>query len=89
MLSCWDELDQNLKPEDLIKKELPLFHLFLHENWQPNSFSVVGLSSQGKSLDKDKADTGYIYEEEGYLITSDGIKITDLTSILYTLIPAK
>lgn len=91
VLSCWDELEngQNSKPEDLIQKELPLFHLFLRENWLPNSFSVLGLSSQGKSLNKEKADADYIYEEEGYLIKPDGEKTNDLTSILHSLLPAK
>lgn len=91
VLSCWDELEngQKSKPEDLIQKELPLFHFFLRENWHPNSFSVLGLSSQGKSLDKDKADADYIYEEEGYLIKSNGEKTKDLTLILHTLLPAK
>lgn len=90
VLSCWDELEntKNSLPEDLLQKELPLFHFFLRQNWCSEALSVVGLSAQGKPLDKEKPDHNYICEEEGYLILPSGEKTTDLTIILDILLPA-
>jgi len=83
-LSCWDEIENNEKkrPIELLKEHLPLFYEFLLQNWVEASLKVIGLSSQGKSLDKTNGDEEYLFEEEGFIIDSDGKKNTDLTSLL-------
>ncbi len=89
VLSCWDEienLDENQIPEKLLKRELPLLYEFLIQNWNKTSLNVIGLSSQGRKLDKDKSDEDFLYEEEGYLILPNGEKTKDLTSLLNTAI---
>jgi len=87
-LSCWDEIENNKgkKPDELLKENLPLFHEFLNQNWEETSLKVIGLSSQGKSLDKTTSDEDYLFEEEGFIIDPDGIENSDLTSILKIVI---
>lgn len=83
-LSCWDEYEntENAKPADLLKEHLPLFYQFLNQNWDASSLKIIGLSSQGKALDKTNSDEDYIHEDEGFLVETDGSVTNDLTSIL-------
>jgi hypothetical protein len=83
-LSCWDEIEnkENKKPNELLNEHLPLFYEFLIKNWVNSSLKIIGLSSQGKSLDKIEGDDDYLFEEEGYIINSEGEVNNDLTSIL-------
>lgn len=86
-LTCWDEIEVNgKKPNELLKERLPLFYEFLIKNWSNLSLKMIGLSSQGKSLDKTKGDNDYLFEEEGYIIDPDGNKSSDLTSILKIIV---
>ena len=86
-LSCWDEIEDNdKKPNELLKVRLPLFYEFLTKNWSNSSLMVIGLSSQGKSLDKTNGDENYLFEEEGFIIDSNGNKSSDLTSILKIIV---
>lgn len=87
VISCWDEiegLEDKEKPAQLLKKHLPLLNIFLEQNWDSSAYKIIGLSSQGKTLDKDESDEEYINEEEGYLILGDGSSTEDLTRILNT-----
>ena len=83
-LSCWDEIENKdgKKPYELLKEHLPLFYEFLVQNWKEASLKIIGLSSQGKSLDKINGDNEYLFEEEGYVVNSNGEANYDLTSIL-------
>lgn len=85
VLSCWDEfkdLEKNELPKELLNKHLPLLDTFLEQNWNESALKVVGLSSQGKSLDKEISDDEYIYEEEGYIVQDNGEVSKDLTVLL-------
>ncbi|MEP0266710.1 hypothetical protein [Dokdonia sp.] len=83
-LTCWDEIEnkEEKKPNELLKEHLPLFYEFLIQNWVKTSLKVIGISSQGRSLDKNNGDEEYLFEEEGFIINSNGEKNNDLTSIL-------
>lgn len=83
ILSCWDESDkvQDKKPAETLKEQLPLFYQFIQQNWFLSALNIIGLSSQGKPLDKEKADSNYLDVEEGYLIMPDGSSTKDLTTI--------
>ena len=85
VLSCWDEIEgigDNKNPSELLHEQLPLFHEFIHANWNDEHLNVIGLSSQGRKLDKEKGDVTYDYEEEGYIVSTDGSKSNDLTELL-------
>lgn len=89
VLSCWDKLDeedQNKEPVKVLKQHLPLFSEFMLNNWDINSLSFVGLSSQGKELKKDESDPNWMDVDEGYIIEPNGEKSSDLTRI-FKLIP--
>jgi hypothetical protein len=91
LLSCWDEMDKNNQeqlPAELLKDHLPLFYEFVNTTWQPDSFSVWGLSSTGARLDAEEANENYMDygpQEFGYIIQPDGTRRDDLTLPLLNL----
>ena len=65
LLSCWDELPglvNGVRPVHLLQERMPLFAHFVAATWQPQAWSVYGLSSLGRSLDTDQPDEEYINE---------------------------
>ncbi|WP_203293891.1 TRAFAC clade GTPase domain-containing protein [Luteirhabdus pelagi] len=88
VLSCWDELEipEGQVPSTLLQERLPMFFDFLNNNWQNESFSVIGLSTIEKSL-TDEPDDEFIDKEPinfGYYINKKGDSHRDLTlSIKY------
>jgi len=89
-LSCWDTLEQTtIKPTDYIQEYLPLLNSFIQNIWSANARSIIGLSSQGKALSKDKPDDDYLNEgafEFGYVIEPNGEKNKDLTWVIANLL---
>lgn len=89
-LSCWDTLGETtIKPTDYIQKHLPLLNSFIQNIWSEKARSIIGLSSQGKSLKKDKADEEYLEKgnfEFGYIIEPNGTKNKDLTWVIANLL---
>lgn len=93
MLSCWDELpdqQQRRSPIELLRSELALLAAFLESNWEPQTFSVWGLSALGKQLDKEKPDEEYLDKGPtafGYVVPpSGGVNLPDLSEPLLWLL---
>lgn len=91
-LSCWDTLeDTTIKPKDYIQEYLPLLNSFIQNLWTSNACSIIGLSSQGKSLSKDKPDEDYLEQgafEFGYVVEPNGNENKDLTWVIAQLLEA-
>jgi GTPase SAR1 family protein len=89
-LSCWDTLEETtIKPTDYIQEYLPLLNGFINNLWSANARSIIGLSSQGKALKKDKADEEYLKKgafEFGYVVEPNGKKNKDLTWVIAQLL---
>jgi hypothetical protein len=85
VLTCWDELDSPGNPKSVLKKNLPLLLEFIEANWAESHFQVLGLSAQGFSLKEQENRDKYLEngsENFGYLISSDGNQIDDLTELI-------
>jgi GTPase SAR1 family protein len=89
-LSCWDTLEKtDIKPTEYIQEYLPLLYSFINNLWSANARSIIGLSSQGKALNKDKADEEYLEKgafEFGYVVEPNGKKNKDLTWVIAQLL---
>lgn len=85
VLTCWDEMNTDEKPHDLLSKKLPLLFNFIESNWKKTTLNIIGLSAQGFSLDsaenKDKYQTEGP-EEFGYLVLPDGTRSNDITQLI-------
>ncbi|WP_296243164.1 MULTISPECIES: hypothetical protein [unclassified Psychrobacter] len=72
LLSCYDELDADeVTPNNVLEKRLPLLASFLLSNWEKNSLSIWGLSALGKDLKPDSNDDDFIdegAENQGWVI---------------------
>lgn len=92
VLSCWDLLpdeERLLKPEDVLMNRLPLLYNFIETTWLAKSFSIIGLSSTGKTLSATVGDKDYIKrgpEDFGYVIDEQGQEVKDLTISIATAI---
>lgn len=84
-LTCWDELETQNTPLDVLNAKMPLFYQFIESNWEKNKFKIVGISAQGFPLDNDEAKDKYLDElpeSFGYLVLEDGKEDTDLTKLI-------
>lgn len=80
LLTCWDEMEVERKPIDLLRERLPMFGDFVASNWEDSL--VLGLSALGQALDEQEPDEGYIThgsEQFGYVVLEDGTPSPDLT----------
>ena len=80
LLTCWDEMENQGKPIDVLHKHLSMFGDFVASNWEEPS--VLGLSALGRRLDSQEPDEDYITqgsEQFGYVILEDGTRSADLT----------
>ena len=85
VLTCWDEMNTQEKPYDVLKSKLPLLLNFLESNWDENYLNIVGLSAQGFSLTTPENKEKYQIEgpeEFGYLILPNGIQTNDITELI-------
>lgn len=85
VLTCWDELNTETTPEQIILEKLPLLYDLICTNWGKHEFSFLGLSSQEFSLDTQEAKDKYLDElpeNHGYLVLPDGSKDKDLTKLI-------
>jgi len=87
LLSCWDKLNKKKGsiPSDALAEKMPMLSTFIHNSWSENQVQVVGLSSLGKDLNKDKADNEYAIkgpEEFGFIILPNGEEEKDIGKIL-------
>ncbi len=84
-LTCWDELNTELPPKDILLQKMPLFHQFITTIWAGKSLSIVGLSAQEFSLDNQEAKDKYLDdlpESFGYMVTDSETKERDLTKLI-------
>ena len=85
VLTCWDEMNTEEKPYDILKSKLPLLLNFLESNWDKNYMNIVGLSAQGFSLTTLENKEKYQIEgpeEFGYLVLPDGVQTNDITELI-------
>ncbi|MBF0659529.1 MULTISPECIES: hypothetical protein [unclassified Psychrobacter] len=80
LISCWDELETEATPADLLYDRLPMLSEFIHSHWiNP---LILGLSALGKALEKAQKDHEYSRtgpEQNGYVVKSDGTISSDVT----------
>jgi GTPase SAR1 family protein len=85
VLSCWDNYEaeeKKLTPAALLEIRMPLLYNFICSTWSESSFSIIGLSSTGKTLSSTVADKEYVKkgpEAFGYFVTKEGKEEPDLT----------
>lgn len=85
VLTCWDELETEEKPKEILQKNLPLLLNFIESNWKAEKLKIIGLSAQGFPLDSDENKEKYQIEGSenfGYLIKEDGQKTNDITELI-------
>jgi hypothetical protein len=85
VLTCWDELETNEKPKQVLQNNLPLLLSFIESNWKADKLKIIGLSAQGFPLDSDENKEKYQIEGSenfGYLIKEDGQKTNDITELI-------
>lgn len=84
-LTCWDELNTDSRPEEILQQKIPLFAHFLVANWLPGAFNIVGVSAQEFPLKTDEARDKYLDEMPqnfGFLVLDDNPKEKDLTRLI-------
>lgn len=84
-LTCWDELNTELTPNNILLQKMPLFLQFISTIWAEESLSIVGLSAQEFSLDNQEAKDKYLDdlpESFGYIVTDSETKEKDLTKLI-------
>ncbi|MET3535775.1 TRAFAC clade GTPase domain-containing protein [Chryseobacterium limigenitum] len=84
-LTCWDELNTELTPNNILLQKMPLFLQFISTIWAEESLSIVGLSAQEFSLDNQEAKDKYLDdlpESFGYIVTDSETKERDLTKLI-------
>lgn len=85
VLTCWDEMNTQGKPYEVLNAKLPLLLNFLESNWDENYLKIVGLSAQGFALDTPQNKEKYLIEgpeEFGYLVLPDGTQTNDITELI-------
>ena len=85
VLTCWDELNTENTPEEVMKEKLPLMHDLIVTNWQEGRFTFLGLSAQGFPLDTPEAKDKYLDElpeNFGYVVLENGKQDKDLTKLI-------
>ena len=89
LLSCWDEMEIEGKPDNVLHERLPMFRDFVASNWEDTS--ILGLSALERALDKQRPDEDYITrgsEQFGYVVLEDGTHSPDLTLPIRKLLAA-
>jgi hypothetical protein len=84
VLSCWDELDdvEGKLPRDVAHERLALLDSYCSTHWPSDKYRVIGLSSQGTPLDRQRPSEDFVDrgpEHMGWLILPDGSRDPDLT----------
>ena len=80
LLTCWDEMEVQENPINVLRERLPMFGDFVASNWEDSL--VLGLSALERALDDQDPDEDYIThgsEQFGYVVLEDGTPSPDLT----------
>lgn len=84
-LTCWDELNTELTPKEVLLQKMPLFTQFIAANWLPGYYDVIGVSAQEFSLKTEGNSDKYLNElpeSFGYLVLKDNPREKDLTRLI-------
>lgn len=84
-LTCWDELNTDDTPNQVLQNRLPLFYQFIRSNWKEEKFTVTGVSAQEFPLNNQENQDKYqdeLPESFGYLVTKDNPEERDLTRLI-------
>ena len=84
-ITCWDELDTEANPEEVLLDKMPLFKQFVDTIWDKNSYKIIGLSAQEFPLDNPEAKEkyqNYMPESFGYLVLDYNKMERDLTRLI-------
>lgn len=85
VLTCWDELETEEKPKQILQNNLPLLLNFIESNWSSEKLKIIGLSAQGFPLDSVENKEKYQIEGSenfGFLVKEDGQKTNDITELI-------
>jgi len=85
VLTCWDELQTDGKPVDVLREKLPMFLHFVETVWGKETFEILGLSAQGFPLTTPEAKDKYLDElpeNFGYMIDREGVEDKDITKLV-------
>jgi len=85
VLTCWDELNTDDKPKDILQSRLPLLLNFIVTNWDNKYLKFIGLSALEFPLNTAENKEKYQIEGPesfGYLIKEDGEKTKDITELI-------
>jgi len=88
-LTCWDELNTNDSPTEVLQTKLPLLYQFIKSNWDEKSNLIMGVSAQEFPLKTEEARQRYLEElpeSFGYLVFDDNEQERDLTMLIETSI---
>jgi hypothetical protein len=80
-LSCWDELNEQARPDEVLARRMPMLHEFLTAVWAADCLAVFGLSSLGGSLDVPQVSAAHRDagpESQGFVVKPGGTRTTDL-----------
>jgi len=85
VITCWDELNTELAPSEVLAKKLPLFNNFIDTVWDHRSYGVYGVAAQEFPLRSQDAKDKYrdeCPESFGYMVTPEGVIDKDLTKLI-------
>jgi hypothetical protein len=80
-LSCWDELGEEARPDEVLARRMPMLHEFLTAVWAADRIAVFGLSSLGGNLDASQVSAAHRDagpETQGFVVKPDGDRTPDL-----------
>ncbi|ATX80698.1 hypothetical protein Ga0123461_2297 [Mariprofundus aestuarium] len=85
VLTCWDELETNETPAQVLQDKLPMLLHFVETVWEKDSFEIFGLSAQEFPLNTIEAKDKYLDdlpESFGYVVDQNGAKDKDITKLV-------
>lgn len=85
MISCFDELPEQPKPDEFLTNHLPMLTAYISSNWGSGDWRAFGLSPLGKSLSEDKVDQEFVKEgpeKMGFVVDDLNESTPDLLSPL-------
>jgi hypothetical protein len=77
VLSCWDQLEAPETPRVELHRRLPLLEAFVDSRWERDAWSVWGLSSLERTLDRETPSAVFCDlppEERGYVVAPDEVR---------------
>ena len=85
-LTCWDEVQEQITPEGLLKKDLPLLNQFLKKNWDKDALKIMGVSAQGFKLNTQENKDKYLDDgpdKFAYVVVGNSTEhVKDLTLLI-------